>query len=309
MLMSANAQDSNVSHSGRAPRILVPLDGSDLAAQALPLAETIAAQLGAELELVSVLPPVVLPYVGGEPYVPGEVYLKLDTDRTLDAQRYLDTTAADTRQRYARVATHLERGDPASCLLDAAQDLGVDLIIMTTHGRTGLARFTLGSVADRVVRGGAAPVLLLNSYPTTAHGKDLSRALIPLDGSPVAESLLFSIVPLLAGPVLRTITLLRVSDPRDGEAGRQAVEDYLNGVRLRLVDHVGDRNCAVSILVRSNKNPAASIVEITQDGECDLVLMSTHGEAGIGRWAFGGIADRVLRDSKTPLLFVHPPRK
>jgi nucleotide-binding universal stress UspA family protein len=60
------------------------------------------------------------------------------------------------------------------------------------------------------------------------------------------------------------------------------------------------------VLVRTSKNPAASIVEVSQDGACDLVLMSTHGEAGIGRWAFGGVTDRVLRDGQTPLLLVHP---
>jgi nucleotide-binding universal stress UspA family protein len=62
-------------------------------------------------------------------------------------------------------------------------------------------------------------------------------------------------------------------------------------------------------LVRSGKNPAASIVEASQDGECDLVLMATHGEAGIGRWAFGGVTDRVLRDGKAPLLLMQPEPK
>ena len=84
---------------------------------------------------------------------------------------------------------------------------------------------------------------------------------------------------------------------------------YLNAVRKRLIDRLGDRDCAVSVLVRSSENPAASIVASTQnsqDGACDLVLMSTHGEAGIGRWAFGGVTDRVLRDGQTPLLLVHP---
>jgi nucleotide-binding universal stress UspA family protein len=80
-------------------------------------------------------------------------------------------------------------------------------------------------------------------------------------------------------------------------------------VRQRLIDRLGDRDCTVSVLVRTSKNPAASIVEVSQDGECDLVLMSTHGEAGIGRWALGGVTDRVLRDGKTPLLLAHPGHK
>jgi len=183
------------------------------------------------------------------------------------------------------------------------------LIVMTTHGRTGLARFALGSVADRLVRGGVAPVLLIRSFPELAHGQDLSHALIPLDGSPVAEAPVFSLVPQLAGTMLRTITLLRVADPRDGEDGRQMCENYLAAVRQRLVDHLGGRDCVISVLVRSGKNPAASIVETSQDGECDLVLMATNGEAGIGRLAFGGVTDRVLRDGKTPLLLAHTGQK
>jgi nucleotide-binding universal stress UspA family protein len=307
--MSTDAHVSNPHATGRPPRILVPLDGSELAAQALPVAESLCRQLSAQLDLVSVLQPAVLPYVGGGPYVPGEVYVQMDKERTQDAQQYLDGVAATARAHGVTTQTHLHRGDPASSLVDLANELSATLVVMTTHGRTGLARFTLGSVADRVVRGGAAPVLLLRSFPTLPHGQDLSRVLVPLDGSAVAEAPLFSIVPMLAGPVFRTITLLRVVDPHDGEMDRHLAENYANAVRQRLIDRLGDRDCTVSVLVRTSKNPAASIVEVSQDGACDLVLMSTHGEAGIGRWALGGVTDRVLRDGKTPLLLAHPGHK
>ncbi|HEX5547117.1 MAG TPA: universal stress protein, partial [Ktedonobacterales bacterium] len=229
-------------------------------------------------------------------------------------EKYLASTAATLREHGIQCQAHLGRGDPASGVLDTAQELGTMLIVMTTHGRTGLARFALGSVADRLVRGGVAPVLLIRSFHEPVHGQSLSHALIPLDGSPVAEASVFSLVPQVAGAVLRTITLLRVADPRDGEVGRQACESYLAAVRQRLVDQLdrlGDRAgaCAISVLVRDNKNPAASIVEASQDGECDLVLMATNGEAGIGRLAFGGVTDRVLRDGKTPLLLAHTGQK
>ena len=291
------------------PRILVPLDGSELAAKALPVAESLCQQLSAQLDLVQVLPPLVLPYVGGEPYIPGEVYTRIETDRNQEARKYLAEVAMAAREHGVTAQTYLEHGDPAARLLDLAKEQGSALVVMTTHGRTGLARFALGSVADRVVRGGVAPALLLRSFPELAHGSDLSHALIPLDGSLVSEGPLNTVVPLLAGRVVRAITLLRVADPRDGESGRQLCENYLNAVRQRLTDSLGDRECSISVLVRSHSNPAASIVEASTDGECDLVLMSTHGEAGIGRWAFGGVTDRVLRDGKTPLLLAHPPRR
>jgi nucleotide-binding universal stress UspA family protein len=311
-LMTTNAPEPETMGNGGQARILVPLDGSELAAKALPVAEGLCQQLSAQLDLVSIVPPTVLPYIGGGPYIPGDVYTRIDTERAQEVEKYLASTAAKIRERGIHTQAHLGRGDPASGVLDTAQELGSMLIVMTTHGRTGLARFALGSVADRLVRGGVAPVLLMRSFHELAHDQGLSHALIPLDGSPVAEAPVFSLVPQLAGAVLRTITLLRVADLRDGEAGRQMCEDYLAAVRQRLVDRLdrlGDRDCAISVLVRDNKNPAASIVEASQDGECDLVLMATNGEAGIGRLAFGGVTDRVLRDGKTPLLLAHTGQK
>lgn len=307
--MTNNPPIPHTPDGGQPLRILVPLDGSDLAAKALPIAEYVCRQLSAQLDLVSVLQPTVLPFAGGDPYIPGEVYVRIDVERTQEAQRYLRETAAAARKHGVSVQTHLVRGDPSLRLLDMVTELHSALVVMTTHGRTGLARFALGSVADRVVRGGLAPVLLMRSFPPLAHEQDLSHALVPLDGSPLAEGPLFSVVPMLADRMLKAVTLLRVADPRDGEMGRQLCENYLMAVRQRLVDHLGERTCAISILVRSDSNPSTSINECSRDGECDLVLMSTHGEAGIGRWAFGGVTDRVLRDGKTPLLLVHPPHK
>ncbi len=307
--MSTNTPAPSTSEPGKALRVLVPLDGSDLAALALPIAEFICQRISGHLDVVTVLQPTVLPYVGGEPYLPADIYQRIDTERTQNAQQYLDAEATKARDRNVLTETHLDRGDPASRLLDLANELGSALIVMTTHGRTGLARFALGSVADRVVRGGVAPVLLIRSFPPFAHEQDLSRVLVPLDGSLPSEAPLFALAPLLAGTVFRTITLLRIVDPRDGEMGRHLCENYLTAVRQRLLDQLGDRDCTISVLVRSSKNPAAAIVETSQDGECDLVFMSTHGEAGIGRWAFGGVTDRVLRDGKTPLLLAHPGPK
>jgi nucleotide-binding universal stress UspA family protein len=304
-----NTPDPNTSEADTAQRILVPLDGSDLAAKALSVAESIARRLSARLDLVVVVPPLVLPFVGGEPYIPGEVYVRLDSERTESAQKYLQTVAQAARDHGVPIRIWLEHGDPASRLLDVASELHSALIVMTTHGRTGLARFALGSVADRVVRAGAAPVLLLRSFTEPAQDNDLTRAIVPLDGSSLAEQPLWSVVPLLAGHVLREVTLLRVADPRDGEPGRQLCENYLNALRQRLMDRLGGGGCVVSVQAVSGRNPAATIIERAGGGAHDLVVMSTHGEAGVGRWAFGGVADRVLRDGKTPLLLVHPPRK
>lgn len=293
-------------------RVLVPLDGSSLAAKAVPIAEYLCRQLAAELDLVIVLPTLVLPPVVGQEYVPAEVYQQIEEQQRQDARAHLDRVAADVRQQGVGTAVHehLARGNTAAEVLDLAAQLRPTLIVMTTHGRTGLARFALGSVADRVVRGGEAPVLLLRSFPSPRHGPSLAHALVPLDGSPLAESPLFSIVLQLAGPVLRSITLLRVADPRDGIEGRLAAETYLAAVQQRVLERLEGRDCHVTSRLRVGRNPAQCIMDCAEEEEeCDLVLMSTHGEAGIGRLAFGGVTDRVLRDGQTPLLLVHPPKQ
>jgi nucleotide-binding universal stress UspA family protein len=289
-------------------RVLVPLDGSDLAAKALPVAEYLCRQLAGELHLVRALPTLVVPFIPNGSYIPPEVYQQMADEQVREAREYLDRVAADVRARGMRIQSHIEQADAASVVLDLASRLHPDLVVMTTHGRTGLARFALGSVADRVVRGGETPVLLMRSFPKLQHGLDLSHALVPLDGSPLAEAPLFSIALQLAGPIVRTMTLLRVVDPRDGQRGVSAAEAYLESVRKRFIERLEGRECTVSRLVRMSKNPAQSIVQCSQDGECDLVLMSTHGEAGIGRLAFGSVTDRVLRDGQTPLLLAHPPQ-
>ena len=308
--VSRNATPSG-SGIGAKTRLLVPLDGSELAAKALPVAAYLCRQLAAELDLVTVLPTFVLPPVMGQEYVPAEVYQQLEEQQRKDARAYLDRVTADIRQM--GVGTFIRelivRGNTAAEVLDVAAELHPTLIVMTTHGRTGLARFALGSVADRVVRGGEAPALLLRSFPSPRHGSDLAHALVPLDGSPLAESPLFSIALRLAGPVLRSITLLRVTDPRDGSQGRLAAETYLAGVRQRLLERLEGRGCSVTSTLRVNTNPARSIVECAEEDEYDLVLMATHGEAGVGRLAFGGVTDRVLRDGQMPLLLVHPARE
>jgi nucleotide-binding universal stress UspA family protein len=303
---------------GRAQtRVLVPLDGSELAAKALPIAEYLCRQLGAELHLARVLPSVITPFIASETYVPPEIYQQMADQQKSQAIRYLGQVTASAREHgvHAVATSIVEFNDTASALLDLADQLQPHLIVMTTHGRTGLARFALGSVADRVVRGSATPVLLVRAFPseaatgTAARAGELAHALVPLDGSPLGEAPLVSGALLLAGPVFRTITLLRVVDPRDGNEGRQQAERYLDEVRQRLLERLEGRPCIVTTRIRVGGSPAQCIVETAAEESCDLVFMATHGETGFGRLAFGSTTDRVIRDSQLPLLLIHPPTR
>ncbi|MGO8946102.1 MAG: universal stress protein [Ktedonobacterales bacterium] len=287
-------------------RILVPLDGSELAARALPVAERLAGQLGADLHLVQVLPFAVVPYVATAGYLPGEFYQQVDANQLLSARSGLEREAATAHQNgVASVHIHVERGETAATLIELSASLHVGLIVMTTHGRTGFSRLALGSVADQVVRVGAVPVLLIRSLPAGEASYNLQRALVPLDGSTLSEKAL-DVTVELAGAVIREITLLRAVDSHDGPDALRLADAYLETVRDRLIGLLGGRQCRINCLVQSG-SPAQCIVESARP-ETKVVIMATRGEVGVERWVTGSTADQVLRDAHTPLMLVHSAR-
>jgi nucleotide-binding universal stress UspA family protein len=290
-------------------RVIVPLDGSDMAAQALPVATSICAQIpGSELILLRVLllTPLTDSMLAGPQFVSPDVYLQMSGDEEQLAREYLEAAAKGVSRPGVRYRTYVERGAAADVILDVAAAQQVSLVVMTTHGRTGVARLALGSVADSVVRGGVAPVLLLRSFQTQEWSDTtLRHALVPLDGSPLSEAPLAGIVPQLAGTVIQEVTLLHVVDPSDDSEAVVRAENYLAQVESRLKERLGEKPFAIQILVRSGP-VAETIIHCAGAAECGVIIMSTHGEAGIGRLAFGGVTDRVLRDGHTPLLLVHP---
>ncbi|HEX8035705.1 MAG TPA: universal stress protein [Ktedonobacterales bacterium] len=290
-------------------RVLVPLDGSDMAAQALPVATSICAQIpGSELILLRVLllTPLTDSMLAGPQFVSPDVYLQMSGDEEQVAREYLEAAAKGVSRPGVRYRTYVERGTAADVIRDVAAAQQVSLIVMTTHGRTGVARLALGSIADSVVRGGVAPVLLLRSFQTQEWSDTtLRHALVPLDGSPLSEAPLAGIVPQLAGTVIQEVTLLHVVDPSDDSEAIVRAETYLAQVESRLKERLGEKPCAIHTLVRSGP-VAATIIDCAEAAKCGVIIMSTRGEAGIARLAFGGVTDHVLRDGHTPLLLVHP---
>ncbi len=141
-------------------KILVPLDGSALAEAALPSAQALAHCTGAEIVLVRVAPAVVYEYLVPEPMAASIAPEGIEANRE-EIQLYLDHVAAGLRREGLHVSTHYCQGPVADAILDYAQAARADLIVMSTHGRSGLARWIIGSVADRVVHAAPIPVLLI----------------------------------------------------------------------------------------------------------------------------------------------------
>jgi nucleotide-binding universal stress UspA family protein len=182
------------------------------------------------------------------------------------------------------------QGTVSHTLLEFEAEERPDLVVMSTHGRTGLARFALGSVTDRLVREGMAPVLVTRlSSEATAQ---LGRALVMLDGSGVAEEVL-PVVQSLAGKPIQSVLLYRVAaDPDD----RQAALTYLEGVAARLQGAI-PVECKVDI-----GEPRHDIDRASESA--DLVVLCTHGRTGFDRLRHGSVADYVMRHVDKPALLV-----
>jgi nucleotide-binding universal stress UspA family protein len=143
--------------------ILLALDGSPLSEQALPHAEELAKGLGAKLTVLSV----VEPYVIALPATPAPIpAYNIDTDLealVADREDYLESIRDRLVADGLDADTVIRRGRPGDEIIDCARELGADVIVMTTHGRSGLSRWIYGSVAERVLHTSETPVLLIRA--------------------------------------------------------------------------------------------------------------------------------------------------
>ena len=298
-------------------RILVPLDGSEFSEQALPYAFGIARRSGAEIHLVRVhTPPQVDWLAGGFAPMP----LSVDAGFRDEDHAYLERMAEYTAmhvERPARVA--LLNGAVAPALDAYVRTHGIDLVIMTTHGRTGLSRAWIGSVADALVRSVEVPVLLLRPRSTAGWTPAaIEHIVIPIDESDYSMEILgpaldlgrltgarYTLLQIISPPlslpaadaVALPIQFARAVELRV-EAGER-VEDLAR--RLRAQGHDVD----TSIVIHGHV--AHGILEQAVGLKADLIAMSTHGRRGIARFALGSVADKVVRGTSVPILLWKPP--
>lgn len=297
----------------RPKRILVPTDFSKGARVAFGLGARLAQELGAELHVLHV---VVL--FADDPHDPRSsfpedeaVYRRLEASasdalRELAADRVATDLVVRQVQRYA-VA-------PAPEILAYARDHEIDLIVLGTHGRRGMRRFLLGSVAEEVVRTAACSVL-------TVHGEDDSspaafeRILVAYDFSGDADRALAT-ARNLAARYGGTIDLIHVIAPpmdpdvyvplHDPQRSFSYVE-LEDEVRARLEERFAgaDQPVPITIHVRAG-HPAEEIVELAEAIEADLVAVGCRGRTGLKRFFLGSVSERVVRTARCPVLTVHP---
>jgi nucleotide-binding universal stress UspA family protein len=280
--------------------ILVPLDGSAFAEQALPWALSIARRSGAMLDLVRghVLYALKCPAAAWGPYDP-----EMESECKQEEKLYLDSTAhwlASVSPVPTRTA--VVPGLDAEGILERAVAIKADLVVMTTHGRGPLGRLFLGSMANEMIRRSQIPVLLIHARdpaPGLTPEPAPQRVLIPLDGSALAEKALgpaCDLARLLEVPCC----LLRAIEPVEGSSARAKAAAYLG----MTADRLREQGLDVDQHVLSGSNAAAAIVG--EANNHDLIALATHGRGGIGRVLLGSVADEVIRSAMCPVLVYRP---
>jgi nucleotide-binding universal stress UspA family protein len=290
--------------------IIVPLDGSELSERAIGLGVAFAQAYDARLALVHVLEePVALDLL------PSLVIPDRDA-----AEAYLRRLAG-TMPDDVEVSISVVRGNPVDTLLDLTDDNPESLLVMSTHGRSGLGRLMLGSVADKVLRGASVPVALVRGAGTPCV-RGLHTLLVPLDTSAFSETALPVAVDL-AGRLDATIGLVHVCEPfwvspyasavpelagvNDARASDIERECLTNGRAYldRLAGGIRADGTRVVWEVRFGK-PADEILRAADTTAADLIVMSTHDRTGIRRLALGSVTNEVLHRGTTPILAIPP---
>jgi nucleotide-binding universal stress UspA family protein len=290
--------------------IVVPLDGSSFGEQPLPTAIQIAERQRAELELVHVyvtLPPYLTQ--GVPPFDPA-----LDAALRKDRQGYLDSVADWVRKSSSAkvTATLLEGLDVAPTLAAYLTERHADLVVMATHGRGGLSRVWLGSVANDLVRHAETPVLLIRPIESgSRENKALpfQHLLVPLDGTTADEEAIDDAL-VVAGEKDVELVLLHVvvpvvfiAEPVETallveNAVESAMTEYLENVARR----VRARGVSVVTRVKPDPSPVHAILELASEHRTDLIAMETHARTGLSRLLLGSVTDKVIRAAQVPVL-------
>ena len=297
-------------------KILVPLDGSTTAEKVLPYSRYLANKFKVPVELLAVVDI-------------GDIASHMVSDKA----RFLDSIIEDavasgasylrgvaTTFKGTDVTCTVERGRPEEAIIERAATDKAMLITMATHGRSGLSRFLLGSVAEKVLRGTANPVLLVRATNEAAPGGEpmLKSVIVPLDGSELAESVL-PMVAHLARELDLEVELFRAYHiPYNLYASDEGVyagnyEALLHSVRDEAKEYLDKKagelkrlgTAKVACVIKEGF-AADEIIAMGKKTAANLIAMSSHGRSGVKRWVLGSVAETVVRHSADPVLIARP---
>ncbi len=304
-------------------KILVPLDGSLLAELALQTAVPLAQENQGELILLQIAT-AHMPVVLSTPeMVAYDVHLPdyaTANETEMPSHDYLCRIRDNMSRTFKNISWQIrvEDGDAAGMIVDVAAAEKVDLIVMSTHGRSGVGRWLLGSVTEKVLRHAHCPVLAVRDR------RPLQKILITLDGSELAEKSIPHGIAL-AKAFNAQVILLQVQantplldleaaaslDAYEYGLGQRYMQDFYEEATIYLesIWHQWQKeNVSIKTAVREG-NSAKAILEFARINDIDLICMTTHGRSGLQRWAYGSVAEKVLRGGECATLIVRSPNQ
>lgn len=293
-------------------RILIPLDGS-------PAAEAVLPQVGRLLKRQD--SEVVLFHAVSTPPIPDVNYGLLLGDPKAEGQTYVKAVESRLAAEGVRVRSVLKVGYAPSLILETVDAERCTMIAMSTHGRSGLARWAFGSVAEKVVRASPVPVLLLRSFAPSGGGfipvKPIERPvrgiLLPTDGREGSLAVVPRVVELARLFGCRVIVLRVIEGPGAGFAGELVEKPAVppaapkEGAPDEVTRYAAERLSSAGVPVVTltvHGDPATGILDICASHDGDLIAMATHGRKGPSRWVLGSVTEKVLRASPVPMLVV-----
>jgi nucleotide-binding universal stress UspA family protein len=277
--------------------ILVPTDGSDCAQSGVEYAEDLARRYDARVHALCV--------ADSRTLDSGPRYDQLKSERAEVAARACDELSESGVSTERAVRT----GVPHRAILDYASERDIDLVVMGTHGRTGVERYLLGSVTEKVVRLSDVPVLTVRAGDDQEVTYPYTDVLVPTDGSEGAEAAIDPAVDIARAYGAR-VHALSVIDTMamgvDGPSG--AILGALEESAQSAVDRVEERASRASVsaveTATRHGNPYRGIRSYVQDNDVDLVVMGTRGRSGVERYLLGSVAEKTVRTSPVPVMTV-----
>jgi len=292
-------------------RMLIPLDGSNLAEQVLPYARFLAKELTIPVDLMEIVDPEGFNLLANTAH--RVTFDRLLTERRESCEAYLGGVARSFSG--ANVECHALYGKPEEVIVEKAAEDKNTLIIMATHGRTGIQRWMLGSVAEKVLIGASNNLLLVRAAGQgNSDGEArLKTVVIPLDGSPLAEQVLPQAIELASKMKLKVIFVRAYALPVALASDEYAayIEELVNRAEDEARDYIAekvqefkDKGVVDVESVVSFGYGAEEIITLARKTPDNVVAMCTHGRTGIGKWVLGSVTDKVVRDSGDPVLII-----
>jgi nucleotide-binding universal stress UspA family protein len=295
--------------------MLIPLDGSKLAESVLPYARALARAFELRIDLLSVVDSIDFARTSHAGHVRN--FDPLIEATTQEGKRYLETIARSFGG--SKVSCAVEQGEADKIIIENGGGDRDTLIAMATRGRSGIHRWLMGSVAEKVLRGSTNALLLVRGKD---EGKSegeatLKSIVVPLDGSKLAESVLPRAVDLARKLSLKIVLTRAYQIPVSAAYGgaealyipnhnallnlvrdeaRAYLDEKVNELHQNGIDDVS------SIL--SIGSGADEIIELAQTTPDNLIAMCTHGRSGVKRWALGSVTEKVVRHAGDPVLIV-----